>query len=56
MNEIEFQNTGEGVDRAIALAEAALHVCDENGYLFAAIDVSSALDKLKAIKAEQEAK
>jgi len=38
------------IDRAIAMAEAVLHECDEHGFVFAAIDVSSALDKLRAIK------
>ncbi|BDW83672.1 hypothetical protein MACH24_31100 [Erythrobacter sp. Dej080120_24] len=40
------------IDRAIAMAEAVLHECDEHGFVFAAIDISSALDKLRAIRDE----
>lgn len=36
------------VDHAIALAEAALAHCDRVGLIFPAIDISSALDKLRA--------
>lgn len=42
------------IECAIALAEAALRLCDAQGYLFAAIDLSSALDKLQALKAIDE--
>jgi hypothetical protein len=46
------QNTEmDPIDRAIALAEAALRECDEHGYVYAAIDLSSALDKLAMIRA-----
>ena len=38
----------EAIDRAIAMAEAALRECDEHGLIYAAIDLSSALDKLHA--------
>lgn len=38
----------EAIDRAIAMAEAALRECDEHGLIYAAIDLSSALDKLQA--------
>ena len=34
------------IDRIIALVGAALHECDDLGLVFAAIDLSSALDKL----------
>jgi hypothetical protein len=39
-----------GLSRAIHHAEAALFACDEHGFVYAAIDISSALDKLKAIR------
>jgi hypothetical protein len=52
MNELDIQGKSQAVARAIALAEALLCKCDEHGFVFAAIDVSSALDKLKAIEAE----
>jgi hypothetical protein len=42
----------EAVARAIALAEAALGICDDQGFLYAAIDLSSALDKLQALREE----
>lgn len=51
MNELPDLDHVTPVDRAIALAEAALRECDEHGYVYAAIDLSSALDKLVAIKA-----
>ncbi len=51
MNDSRFQGDGTAIDRAIALAEAALHECDEHGFVFAAIDLSSAIDKLKEIRA-----
>jgi hypothetical protein len=35
--------------RAIELAEAALELCDDEGLFMAAIDLSSAIDKLKAV-------
>lgn len=36
------------VDDAISLAEAALAQCDKAGLIWPAIDLSSALDKLRA--------
>lgn len=39
------------IERAIALASAALDECDRQGLVYAAIDISSALDKLNAIRA-----
>lgn len=53
MNDSQFQKERRAVDRAIALAEAALYECDEHGFLYAAIDLSAALDKLKYIKSMQ---
>ncbi|MFY7834974.1 MAG: hypothetical protein ACOVQ0_01655 [Novosphingobium sp.] len=44
----------QSIDRAIALAEAALIVCDELGLLFPAIDLSSAIDKLQALRETPE--
>lgn len=40
----------EAVDRAIALVESALEIADSLGFVYAAIDLSSALDKLCALK------
>jgi hypothetical protein len=54
MNESSPDNEMEAIDRAIALAEAALQLCDDHGYIFAAIDLSSALDKLTALKNRSE--
>lgn len=54
MNESSPDNQMEAIDRAIELVEGALQLCDENGYIFAAIDLSSALDKLTALKATRE--
>lgn len=50
MNDSQFRDERAGIDRAIALAEAALHQCDEHGFVFAAIDLSLAIDKLKALR------
>lgn len=50
MSESETEQKLEALSKAIALAEDALAVCDEHGFVFAAIDISSALDKLKALK------
>lgn len=44
------ENDMEAIDRAIELAGAALQLCDDHGYVFAAIDLSSAIDKLFALK------
>lgn len=55
MTDSKIQKQNEAIEHAIALAEAALHECDLQGFIFAAIDISSALDKLKAIKAEVKA-
>jgi hypothetical protein len=38
------------IERAISLVSAALDECDRQGLVYAAIDISSALDKLNAIK------
>ncbi|GGD57116.1 hypothetical protein [Croceicoccus mobilis] len=37
--------------KAISLAEAALEACDQNGLSAAAIDLSGAIEKMKAILA-----
>lgn len=50
MNDSKLGKDREAIDRAIALAEAALYECDEHGFLYAAIDLSAAIDKLKRIK------
>ena len=50
MTESELHNEMDAINRTIALAETVLNECDENGYVYAAIDISSAIDKLNAIK------
>lgn len=50
MNDSQFRDNRAAMERAIALAEAALHECDEHGFVFAAIDLSLAIDKLKALR------
>lgn len=45
-----------GLSRAIHHAEAALQACDEHGFVYAAIDISSALDKLKAMRDQKNGK
>lgn len=37
----------DDIDRAIRLAEEALGFCDDRGLLYAAIDLSAAIEKLK---------
>lgn len=44
------ENQKGALDRAIATAEAALAECDEHGFIYAAIDISSALDKLRVLR------
>lgn len=44
------QDDIHALDRAIALAEAALRECDKHGFVYAAIDMSAAIDKLKALR------
>lgn len=50
MNDSKPQRDIGALDRAVSLAEAALDECDEAGFIYAAIDISSAIDKLKALK------
>lgn len=50
MTDSHFEKQRLALDRAISLVETALNECDEHGFVFAAIDLSSALDKLKQIK------
>lgn len=54
MTDSQIQEQVEAIDCTIALAEAALRECDRQGFFFAAIDISSALDKLKAIRSTAE--
>ena len=42
------------IDRAITMAESALRECDEYGLIYAAIDLSSAIDKLKVLRSTVE--
>lgn len=42
----------EAIGRAMELAEAALALCDEHALIYAAIDLSSAIEKLKALRQE----
>lgn len=39
----------EAVERALLLAEAALAECDQHGLVFAAIDLCSAIEKLRTL-------
>jgi hypothetical protein len=55
MNDSPSHEDTGAIDRAIKLVEAALNECDEQGLIYAAIDISSALDKLKLIKAKAAA-
>lgn len=50
MHKSELAERMEALSRAISFVEAALHECDEQGLLLAAIDLSSALDKLRDLK------
>lgn len=50
MSDSQNQERKEAVAQAIALADTVLRICDEHGFVFAAIDISCALDKLKAIQ------
>lgn len=45
-------NQPAAVGRAIAHVERALAECDQQGFVFAALDLASALDKLVKIRAE----
>lgn len=56
MLEPDKKNEKEAVDRAIALVETALADCDEHGFLFVGIDLSSALDKLYAMQEQLTAR
>lgn len=53
MDESQLQRDKGALDRAISLAEAALDQCDEAGFTYAAIDISSAIDKLKKLRPDQ---
>jgi hypothetical protein len=48
MNDSKQGTNVSEVDYAISLAEAALMQCDKAGLIWPAIDLSSALDKLRA--------
>ena len=50
MNDTKLQRDDGALERALSLAEAALNECDKAGFIYAAIDISSAIDKLKALK------
>jgi len=50
MTDIKPGGAKKNIDRAIALAEAALRECDEHGFVYAAIDISMAIDKLNEIR------
>lgn len=50
MTESNRKSDLEAIDRAIALVEGALNECDEHGLIFVAIDLSTALDKLLALR------
>ena len=55
MDDSHVQKQKEAVEQAICLAEGALDVCDRHGFIFAAIDICSALDKLKLIAHQKAA-
>jgi hypothetical protein len=50
MTDPRRQNNILALEHAIALAEAALSECDKHGFVYAAIDMSAAIDKLKALR------
>lgn len=50
MSEFSSSPGQDQLERAIALAMDALRICDEEGYIFPAIDLSSAVDKLRLMK------
>lgn len=50
MSENGFHNREGPRARAIQLAQDALDLCDQNGFSFAAIDLSSAIEKLKEVE------
>ena len=52
MIDSDMASDRSAIDQAIALVERALSECDDRGYIYAAIDLSSALDKLKALRAQ----
>jgi hypothetical protein len=52
MNKHAVDNQQEAIGRAIAHVKEALAECDQQGFVFAAIDLASALDKLVKIRAE----
>jgi hypothetical protein len=52
MNDSQEDTELRELDHAICLAEAALAQCDKAGLIWPAIDVSSALDKLRALRKE----
>jgi hypothetical protein len=54
MKDPRRRSKNAALDDVIALAEAALSECDEHGYVYAAIDLSAAVDKLKALKASSD--
>jgi hypothetical protein len=56
MTDSHVQKQKEAIEQAIGLAEAVLEICDQQGFIFAAIDISSALDKLKLIEDQASAK
>lgn len=54
MIDMDMGRDRKAIDRAIALVELALSECDDHGYIYPAIDLSTALDKLKALRAQHK--
>lgn len=50
MIDSEIERDRRAIDQAIELVDNALLVCDDHGFIFAAIDLASALDKLTALR------
>lgn len=50
MIDSQIERDRRAIDQAIELADNALLICDDHGFLFAAIDLASALDKLTALR------
>jgi hypothetical protein len=55
MAELDAEQDRRAIARAIALVGSALHECDEHGFIYAAIGLSSALDKLEILEMQAAA-
>lgn len=50
MIDSEIERDRRAIDKAIELVDNALLICDSHRFMFAAIDLASALDKLTALR------